>query len=126
MIRLGLLLTLVVIVLWIYTIFDSITAETEKVRTLQKPLWVLIVLLLAPFGSVAWLIWGRPRVAPNGGGGFGGGWSGGIGRGPFGPTSSGPSSAGPSSAGPGSLGPRGRTKPRPIAPDDDPDFLRSL
>lgn len=109
MIRFGLLLTLVVIVLWIYTVFDSITSETEKVRNLQKPLWVLIVLLLAPFGSVAWLIWGRPRVAPNGGGGSGGGWGGGAGK-----------------PGPSSFGPRARPKQRPIAPDDDPDFLRNL
>lgn len=109
MIRIGLLLSLVVIVLWIYTVFDSITAETAKVRTLQKPLWVLIVLMLAPFGSIAWLIWGRPRVASPGGGGSGGGWGGG-------------------SANPGrsSFGPRGQSKSRPIAPDDDPDFLRNL
>ncbi|MCU1689876.1 MAG: hypothetical protein JWN20_1804, partial [Jatrophihabitantaceae bacterium] len=87
MIRFGLLFTLVIIVLWIFAIFDSITSETAKVRNLQKPLWVIIVLLFGPIlasGSIAWMIWGRPRVSPGGGGGgsWGGGGSGGRPTGP--------------------------------------------
>ena len=108
MIRFGVLVYLVIIVLWIYTIFDSMTADAAKVRTLQKPLWVIIVLLFGPIlasGSIAWLLWGRPRVAAASGGS--GSWGGAHGR-PAGP------------------GQRGRAKPRPIAPDDDPDFLKSL
>lgn len=114
MIRFGLLVTLLAAAIWLYAVFDSLTADAEKVRTLQKPLWVLIVLFFNLLGAIAWLIWGRPRVSPSGGGnGWGGG---GGGRGPSGPA------GGPF----GSPGPRGRARPRPIAPDDDPDFLKSL
>jgi hypothetical protein len=111
MIRIGLLLSLIALAVWLYAVFDSLTADAEKVRVLQKPLWVVIVLLFNVLGAVAWLMWGRPRVAPGGGdGGWGGGWGGG--GHPSGP-------AGPQ-------GPRRRARPRPIAPDDDPDFLKSL
>ncbi len=110
MIRFGVLLYLAILVLWIYSIFDSITADESRVRTLQKPLWVIIVLLFGSIGigSVAWIVWGKPRTTP---GRPGGGWGGG-GRGPSGPSSFGP--------------PPGRRRKPPIAPDDDPDFLKSL
>jgi len=110
--RLGLLIVIGLIVLWLYALFDSVTADPAKVRFLQKPLWVLIVLLLYPFGSVLWLMFGRPRTRrPGGGSHGGGGWGGfGPGGGPFG------------GGRPRRTGPRNR----PIAPDDDPDFLKSL
>jgi len=120
MARLALIFTILALAVWLYALFDAITADAEQVRVLQKPLWVLIVLVLYVLGAIAWFAWGRPRAnRPGGsgggwgGGGGGGGWGGGGGGGGFRPR--GPFGGGPSA-----------NRPRPIAPDDDPDFLKSL
>ena len=70
----------------IYALIDCARSEPERLRGLPRVVWLLLILLFAPFGAVIWLVFGRE---PSGGGGGGGG-------------------------------------PRVIAPDDDPDFLRSL
>ena len=49
------------VVLWLYCVFDAISADSSRVRNLPKGAWVLIVLLLPDIGSVAWLALGRPR-----------------------------------------------------------------
>ena len=76
----------------------------ERIRLLPKTLWVIVIVLLNVVGTVLWFVVGRPRsptchrlVLPP--------------RGRGGPASS---------ADPTSL-PR-----RPVAPDDDPEFLRNL
>ena len=56
-IDLGLLL----FVLWLFCLVDAIVAPEERVRHLQKTLWVLIVIFLPFVGSVAWLVAGRPQ-----------------------------------------------------------------
>jgi hypothetical protein len=103
MLAFGTLLTLVAIAVWLYALFDSVTCPEEKVRGMQKPLWVLVIVLLFVFGAVLWFWLGRPRVGatarvarPDGGLSFG-------------------SSTRPSTR-----------RSRPLAPDDDIDFLRSL
>ncbi|MDR1999122.1 MAG: PLD nuclease N-terminal domain-containing protein [Frankiaceae bacterium] len=109
MLRISVIIGVLVLVVWLYALFDAFTADAEKVRFLQKPLWVLIVLLLYGLGAAAWFLWGRPRTARPGGGPGGGGW----GAGGFRPR------------GPGGGGSSAKPQ-RPIAPDDDPDFLKSL
>lgn len=71
--------------IYIWFIIDVLRTPGVSVRTLPKPLWLVIVFLLPLIGGVIWLVWGRPRPEPR----------------------------------------RGR-RGRPIAPDDDPRFMRQL
>lgn len=92
--------TLIVLFLVVYALVDLTRSPKEQVRSLPKLLWVPIIALLGPIGVGLWFLFGKPRVVQPPGPGFGGGFPGtGGGRGP---------------------------KPGPIAPDDDPDFLRRL
>lgn len=50
----------VLLLLWLYCLFDAIGSDPARVRNLPKPAWVLLVLLLPDVGSVAWLVLGRP------------------------------------------------------------------
>lgn len=54
---------LVLVLLWLYCLFDAISADPARVRNLPKGFWVVIVLLLPDVGSVLWLVAGRPRGA---------------------------------------------------------------
>ena len=92
-------LAVAVLALYIYAMLDLMRAPSQEVRLLPKWLWVVVVLFIFLLGPVMWLVLGRPRAEyPPAGGDGGGGGSGG--RGP---------------------GPRG-----PVAPDDDPEFLRRI
>ncbi|MFT2016443.1 PLD nuclease N-terminal domain-containing protein [Streptomyces sp. 796.1] len=97
---------LLVLALWIYAFIDCLNTPEEEVRKLPKVAWVIIVLLFGEvlIGPVAWLTVGRPRKAHAGGGAGGG-----AGRGGFG----------------GSFGGR-RGGGGWVAPDDNPEFLKSL
>ena len=46
--------------LWLFCIIDVITTPDGAQRNLPKVVWLLIVLLLADIGSIAWLVAGRP------------------------------------------------------------------
>ena len=93
-----LLLAVAVVALYIYAMLDLMRAPSAEVRLLPKWLWVVVVLLVFLVGPLTYLALGRPRAPyPPSGGGDGGGSGG---RGP---------------------GPRG-----PVAPDDDPEFLRRI
>ena len=92
------LLAVAVLALYIYAMLDVMRAPSAEVRVLPKWLWVIVVLFVFLLGPAMWLLIGRPRAEFPPSGGDGGGGSGG--RGP---------------------GPRG-----PIAPDDDPEFLKRL
>lgn len=92
---------LLLLVLQVYTLVDLLRADPVGTRTLPKSVWFL-VWLVPVIGPVAWLALGRPRVGPAPGGPPGpGGGGGGITGGP-------------------------RPSRGPIAPDDDPEFLRRL
>ncbi len=93
-----LLLVLAVITLYIYVLIDLFRTPAREARILPKWLWAVVVLLVPIAGPVLWLALGRPSVQQPPSGGDGGGGS--SGRRP---------------------GPRG-----PVAPDDDPDFLKRL
>lgn len=57
-----------VLLLFGFTLFcliDAITAPKEQVRQLPKLVWVLLIAILVPVGSVAWLMVGRPRDPAN-------------------------------------------------------------
>jgi hypothetical protein len=92
------LLALAVLALYIYAMLDLVRAPSAEVRLLPKWLWAIVVLVIFLFGPLMWLVLGRPQAQYPPAGGDGGGGAGG--RGP---------------------GPRG-----PVAPDDDPEFLRRI
>jgi hypothetical protein len=50
---------LILLGLWIFCIIDVITTPEGGCRNLPKMVWLLIVLLLADIGSIAWLVAGR-------------------------------------------------------------------
>lgn len=102
LIRFGGLLTLIAIGVWLWAIFDSITAPAERIRALPKAIWVIIVLIFSTPGAIAWFAFGRPRAAARTPGSGSGRMLGAFGSG-------------------GGQPPR-----RSTAPDDDPDFLRRL
>lgn len=91
-------LFLAVLTLYIYVLIDIARAPAGEVRILPKWLWAVVALLVLIAGPVLWLVLGRPIAPQPPPGGDGGGGS--RGRRP---------------------GPRG-----PVAPDDDPDFLKKL
>jgi hypothetical protein len=63
-IKLELLFTLVVFVVWIFTLVDVAQAPGKQVRLLPKVAWVVLVLLFPVLGSAAWFVLGRPHGAP--------------------------------------------------------------
>ncbi|MFJ8626194.1 PLD nuclease N-terminal domain-containing protein [Kitasatospora sp. NPDC093550] len=98
---LRILLTIVLpLALWVWAFVDCLTTPEDEVKHLPKVVWVLIVLLFPPLGPIAWLIAGRRRG--------------------FLPAAS---AGHPAADGPGRPAGRGG---RPLAPDDDPEFLASL
>lgn len=110
LIRLGGLFFLISLIFWLWALFDLLTTEPTRVRSLPKLLWFVVVLLLFEIGALAWVVFGRPRAGqPNRTGGRSAGSLGSFDLGSFGrPPSSRPSQG------------------RPVGPDDDPDFLRGL
>lgn len=69
----------------LYALIDCIRTEDNRVKSLPKIAWILLIVLVTYLGPIAWIVAGRDRQWP--------------------------------------------TLPeerRPIAPDDDPDFLRNL
>ncbi|SHG55911.1 Phospholipase_D-nuclease N-terminal [Jatrophihabitans endophyticus] len=105
MVLFGGALGLLALGVWIFCVIDAITTPADQVRTLPKLLWVLVVVLLADVGSLAWLIAGRPWNA----------------------RATTPRGAGRGTAGYGmSALPARRAQARPLSPDDDDEFLAGL
>lgn len=81
------ILVLATLGITIYAFIDCLRSADSEIQALPKPLWLLVIVLTAPFGATMWLLFGR-------------------------------------SPGPDRSSAAGRR--RVLAPDDDPDFLRSL
>jgi hypothetical protein len=94
---LRVLLIVLPIVLAIYALVDLVQTDDDEVQGLPKLAWVALIVLIWVVGPIAWLVAGK------------------RGRRRWLPGTA-PRAAGPSGAAPG----------RPLAPDDDPDFLRGL
>ncbi|HEU4349548.1 MAG TPA: PLD nuclease N-terminal domain-containing protein [Actinoplanes sp.] len=88
MVRLFVFLAAVQLVLLVLGLISCLSAD--RVRTMPRFLWVLVILLIPLVGPAAYFLAGRPLPPPREG------------------------------------GPVRRPQPRPAAPDDDPDFLRSM
>ena len=102
LIRVGAFVAVLVLGVWIYAAADAATSRSSEVRSLPKSVWVLLTVLLPVIGSVAWFVAGRPRVPAA------------VSR------SGGELAASPTDR------PGRPARPRPVAPDDDPDFLQQL
>lgn len=48
------------IALWVWSAFDVIRTEADRVRYLHKLVWLAFVILFPAVGVAAWLILGRP------------------------------------------------------------------
>jgi hypothetical protein len=57
------LLALIALGIWLFCLFDVLTTDEVDVRKLPKFGWFLIVLLTMNLGAVLWLLFGRPRRA---------------------------------------------------------------
>jgi hypothetical protein len=96
-IRLYGFLFLADLALMVIAVIDCLSTDEYAVRNLPKLAWVFLILLFSPIGGIAWFVAGRPqRHMPR----AAGAWR------------------------PGSGFPE-YDRPRPVAPDDDPDFLRT-
>ena len=94
------LIFLLPLALTIYAVVDCIQTDDSEVRNLPKFIWILLILLFWIVGPIAWLVAGRPqRGEPR----RGVGW--------------------PAT---GTAGFPEYERPRPLAPDDDPEFLSQL
>lgn len=97
MVRLYALLFVVEIALAICALISCLSTEEGEIRALPRIVWVLIILFFPLLGSIAWFATGRPAT---------------------------PGAARPHWR-PGSGFPEAE-RPRQVAPDDNPEFLRSL
>ncbi|GAA2858445.1 hypothetical protein Acy02nite_22290 [Actinoplanes cyaneus] len=103
MFRLYSLFVLVDLALLVIALIDCLSAEEYAIRALPRGLWVFLILLFSPIGAIAWFVAGRPaRPVPLSNGTV---WRPGAGF-------------------PENQHPNARRGP--VAPDDDPEFLRGL
>lgn len=115
----GFGLVLVIFGVWIYSVMDILTTHPSDVRLLPKLVWLLGVAVFFPL-AVVWLLCGRPRQAYSEDG-YGHGAADRPARRP------GWDSPGPDPTGhPSGRARMRRPATRPLAPDDDPEFLREL
>jgi hypothetical protein len=60
------LLIVIGVALFVYALFDLVATPRERVRYLPKPLWYVVLLVIA-IGPLLWLLLGRERTLPGGG-----------------------------------------------------------
>jgi Phospholipase_D-nuclease N-terminal len=102
MIRLYALFVLLDLALLVIALIDCLSADEHAIRALPRIAWVFIILLFSPIGAIVWFVAGRPPRAIR------------MSNGQMWRTDSGF---------PEKERPRG---PQPVAPDDDPEFLRNV
>lgn len=96
MARLFALFALANVALLVAALIDCLSTDRDKIRALPRLAWVLLIVLFSPLSSIAWFLAGRPTRRVTA-----------------------RSTGHPA----GSAAPAAR---RPVAPDDDPEFLRQL
>ncbi len=103
--RLLVFVFLAEIVVMVIALIDCLSVPAEQIRLLPRGLWALLIVFLTPvagIGSIGWFVAGRPVAVPAEA------------------AQTVPNSGAAPAAGRGGSAGAGR------APDDDPDFLRSL
>lgn len=61
MARLFVIVPLLVVALDVFAVVDLALIDPRRVRTLNKPVWVVIILLLPVVGALLWFLVGRER-----------------------------------------------------------------
>jgi hypothetical protein len=61
MARLYVILGFVAVALYIYALVDTITVHSWRIKSLNKPLWVLIEIVLPVLGALLWFVVGKSR-----------------------------------------------------------------
>lgn len=61
MVKLWIVAIVAAVAFVIYAIVDCAFAPAQRIRSLNKPLWILLILLLPVIGGVLWLLLGRGR-----------------------------------------------------------------
>jgi hypothetical protein len=61
--RVLLILGLVAIAFWVFTIVDCAVQSPLRHRGVSKPVWILIVVLIPVLGGILWLVVGRARAS---------------------------------------------------------------
>ena len=67
--RLFVVLFVVAVALIVFAIVDVVVTDQRRVRALNKPLWIVVILVLPIIGALLWLILGKERKGSGGGGG---------------------------------------------------------
>lgn len=62
MIRLGLLLGIIALIIWIWALVDVIITPEGTFRVADKAIWVLVVLFAGTIGAIVYIAVGRPRA----------------------------------------------------------------
>jgi len=62
MVRLFVFLAAVQLVLLVLALIGALSAD--RVRTMPRALWVLVILLIPLLGPIAYFVWGRPVAPP--------------------------------------------------------------
>jgi hypothetical protein len=71
MIRLWLIVVVAAVAFTVYAAIDCATMPRERVRSLSRGVWVLLVIVLPVLGGVLWFLLGRaPAARPGGGSGY--------------------------------------------------------
>jgi len=94
----------IALALVIFSLIDCVQSDEHRIRNLPKWAWLVLIILIPIAGPVTWLLAGRPTRATAG------------------PQASWPTTTKKTAGFPQYEQPR----QRPRAPDDDPEFLRSL
>ena len=55
------LLGLAILGMTIYAVVDAIQTDDAQVKHLPKLMWILLILIFAPIGPIAWFLAGRER-----------------------------------------------------------------
>lgn len=61
MARLLVVLPFLVLALDVFAIVDIMLIDTRRIRALNRPLWVLVIVILPVIGAILWLLVGRER-----------------------------------------------------------------
>jgi hypothetical protein len=61
MARLELILVILFIAFTIFAFIDCLRTDDSRVRALPKYLWVVLIVILTPFGGILWLALGKDR-----------------------------------------------------------------
>ena len=62
MARLLLILVLVAVAFWVYSIVDCAVQSPTRHRGVPKPVWLVIVILFPVLGGILWFVVGRARA----------------------------------------------------------------